>query len=92
MKNKEELKNSLKYRMSEEIDRYVDLMDKGFQGEKFDISEIEKLWGNAIEGCKTVLQDGTEQMLNTVVEKDIISKKKQKQIQYLILKIREKEV
>ncbi len=76
MKNKEELKNELKSKMSEEIDRYVDQMDKGFQRNKFDISEIEKLWGNAIEGCKTVLKDGTEQILNTVIEKDIISKKK----------------
>ncbi len=78
MKNKEELKSELKSRISKEIDKYVDQMDKGFQRDKFDISEIEKLWGNAIEGCKTVLQDGTEQILNTVVEKNIISKKKQK--------------
>ncbi len=77
MKNKEELKNELKKKMSEEIDQYVEHMEKGFQGEKFDISEIEKLWGNAIEGCKTVLKEGTEQILNTAKEKEIIDKKKQ---------------
>ena len=77
MKNKEELKNELKKKMSEEIDQYVEHMEKGFQGEKFDISEIEKLWGNAIEGCKTVLKEGTEQILNTAKEKGIIDKKKQ---------------
>lgn len=77
MKNKEELKKELKEKMSKEIDQYVEQMEKGFQGEKFDIGEIEKLWGNAIENCNIVLKDGTEKILNTVIEKDIISKKKQ---------------
>ena len=82
MKNKEALKNEMKEKMLKEIERYVDQMEQGFQRDKFDIGEIEKLWSNAIDGCKSVLKDSTEKMLNSVVEKDIISKKNRTKCQY----------
>lgn len=77
MKNKEEIKKELKTKMDEEIEQYVEQMEQGFQQDRFDIREIEKLWGNAINGCKIALQEGTEKMLNTAEEKEIIAKKKQ---------------
>lgn len=75
--NKEEIKKELKAKMEKEIDQYVDKMAQGFQKDHFDIGEIEELWGNAIDGCKTVLKDGTVEMINTTSEKEIIVKKKQ---------------
>lgn len=77
MKNKETIKKELKEKMEVKIDKYVELMDQGFHGESFSIDEIEKLWGNAIQDCKDILQDGTQKMLSNVDEKELISKKKQ---------------
>lgn len=76
IKNKEKIKEELKNKMSEEIDKYVEAMDQGFHNESFPIDEIESLWGNAIKGCSDVIQQGTEVMLNSLNEVEIISKKK----------------
>lgn len=76
IKNKDNLKNELKEKMNKEIDNYIDKMDDGFKGESFSIDEIETLWGNAIKGCNTVLQQGTQKILDSINEKDLISKKK----------------
>ncbi len=77
IKDKEKLKEELKQKMNKEIEQYVDSIDEGFHHESFPIDEIEKLWGNAINGCNTVLKNGTEQMLNSIKESEIISKKKE---------------
>lgn len=77
IKNKNELKNELKDKMSKEIDKYVDSIDDGFHKDSFPIDEIEELWGNAIDGCNSILQVGTEQILNSINERELISKKKE---------------
>ncbi len=76
IKNKENLKEELKKKMNKEIEQYVDAIDEGFHHEYFPIDEIEKLWGDAINGCNAVLKNGTEQMLNSIKEAEFISKKK----------------
>lgn len=76
IKNKEQIKEELKNKMNEEIDKYVDAIDAGFYKDTFPIDEIETLWGNAIDGCNAVLQEGTETLLNSLDETEIITKKK----------------
>lgn len=76
LKDKDKLKEKLKSKMNKEIDKYVDAIDNGFYKDEFSIDEIETLWGNAIKGCNLILQEGTETMLNSVNESEIISKKK----------------
>lgn len=77
LKNKEKIKQELKNKIEKEIDKYVDAMDSGFEKDFFPIDEIEELWGNAIKNCNSVLQQGTENILNSIEEKEIISKKKE---------------
>lgn len=77
IKNKEKLKQELKEKMNQEIDNYVDAMEQGFCNESFPIGEIEKLWGKAINNCNSILHNGTEEMLNSVCETELISKKKE---------------
>lgn len=77
IKNKEKIKEELKNKMNKEIDKYVEAMDQGFHNESFPIDEIETLWGNAIKGCNDVLQHGTEVMLNSLNEAEMIRKKKE---------------
>lgn len=76
IKDKDKLKEELKSKMSNEIDKYVDAIDNGFYKDEFPIDEIETLWGNAIKGCNSILQEGTKTMLNSVNETEMISKKK----------------
>lgn len=74
------IKQDLKNKMSKEIDNFVDKMEIGFKGTSFSIDEIEKLWGDAINGCNTVLQNGTQKILDSVNERELISKKKRNRL------------
>jgi len=76
IRDKQILKEELNQKMSKAIDQYVESIDEGFHRDLFPIDEIEKLWGEAIKECNTILKNGTEQMLNTINESEIISKKK----------------
>lgn len=76
IKNKEKLKQELNEKMNKEIDNYVDDMEQGFCNNSFPIGEIEKLRGKAINNCNSILHNGTEEMLNSVCEAELISLKK----------------
>ena len=76
MKNDELIKEKLKNKINENIDEFVASMLKGFEGEKFSLSDIEILIGKILNECQDNIILSTEEIINTQSEKELIAKKK----------------
>lgn len=76
MKNNELIKEELKNKINDNIDAFVDNMLKGFEGEKFSLTEIEFLIGKVLNDCHDNIISSTEEIINTQSEKELIAKKK----------------
>lgn len=76
MKNNELIKEELKNKINNNIDEFVDNMLKGFEGEKFSLTNIELLIGAVLKECHNNIISSTEEIINTQSEKELIAKKK----------------
>lgn len=76
MKNNELIKEELKNKINSNIDEFVDNMLKGFESEKFSLTNIELLIGKVLNECHNNIISSTEKMINTQSERELISKKK----------------
>ena len=79
IKNKEEIERKLIERITNEVKRYVEEMDRKSEGEYYPIDVIERDLVDIQKVSKKILAETTEELINSIDEEKEIKKKRETQ-------------